>query len=185
MTTRSRREAIFALLQESTAPIPARDLARRFSVSRQVIVQDLAVIRAAFPAIVSTNRGYVLHQEIGCTREFKVRHGAERMQEELHLIVDYGGHIKSISVSHRVYGRISVELDIRSRQDVAELVEAFQDSRSTLLGSTTSGYHYHLVEAPNPERLALIGQKLAEAGFLAPLQPWEQTTQNGNEEGAL
>ncbi len=182
MTTRTRREEIFALLQEATAPIPAKELARRFSVSRQVIVQDLAVMRAACPGIVSTSRGYLLHQETGCTREFKVRHGSDRMQEELYLIVDHGGHVKNISVSHRVYGRISVEMDIRSRRDVIELLEAFADSNSTLLGSTTSGYHYHLVEAPSAERLGLIEEKLAEAGFLAPLQPWEQESIDGNEE---
>ena len=103
-----------------------------------------------------------------------MRHRQEQAAEELNLIVDCGGHVKNISISHRVYGRVTAEMDIRSRQDVAEFVEALGSSHSTVLSSATSGYHYHLVEASSQERLELIGQQLEKAGFLAPLQPWEK-----------
>ena len=93
---------------------------------------------------------------------------------ELNLIVDCGGRVCSTSISHRVYGRITVELDIRSRQDVLEFLQAFEDSASTVLSTATDGYHYHLVEAATPERLDLIEKELQEHGFLAPLQPWEK-----------
>ena len=107
MTTAQRREEILALLNQADAPIAAKDLAARFGVSRQVIVQDLAVIRASRPNIISTNRGYILQQqETGCLREFKVRHTPEQAGQELNLIVDHGGRVKNISISHRVYGRI-------------------------------------------------------------------------------
>ena len=115
MTTAQRREEILALLNQADAPIAAKDLAARFGVSRQVIVQDLAVIRASQPNIISTNRGYILQQqETGCLREFKVRHTPEQAGQELNLIVDHGGRVKNISISHRVYGRITAEMDIRS-----------------------------------------------------------------------
>ena len=68
-------------------------------------------------------------------------------------------------------------MDIRSRQDVSEFVQALQNSRSTVLSNATSGYHYHLVEAASQERLDLIGEQLEKAGFLAPLQPWEVENQ--------
>ena len=124
MTTAQRREEILALLNQADAPIAAKDLAARFGVSRQVIVQDLAVIRASRPNIISTNRGYILQQqETGCLREFKVRHTPEQAGQELNLIVDHGGRVKNISISHRVYGRITAEMDIRSRQDVQALRE--------------------------------------------------------------
>lgn len=110
MTTAQRREEILALLNQADAPIAAKDLAARFGVSRQVIVQDLAVIRASRPNIISTNRGYILQQqETGCLREFKVRHTPEQAEQELNLIVDHGGRVKNISISHRVYGRITAE----------------------------------------------------------------------------
>ena len=175
MTTAQRREEILTLLNQADAPIAAKDLAARFGVSRQVIVQDLAVIRASRPNIISTNRGYILQQqETGCLREFKVRHTPEQAGQELNLIVDHGGRVKNISISHRVYGRVTAEMDIRSRQDVNEFVQAINSSHSSVLSSATSGYHYHLIEASSQERLDLIGEQLKKAGFLAPLQPWEK-----------
>ena len=166
MNTAERRGEILKILHNADAPVAARELAGKFGVSRQVIVQDLAVIRASTPGILSTTKGYVIQQD--------------KAAEELNLIVDCGGHVKNISISHRVYGRVSAEMDIRSRQDVSEFVQALQNSRSTVLSNATSGYHYHLVEAASEERLDLIEEQLKKAGFLAPLQPWEQSTGKGN-----
>ena len=167
MNTAQRRTEILKLLQQEEKPVAARAMASQFGVSRQVIVQDMAVIRASTPGILSTTRGYVLQQDkdIACTREFKVRHGQEKAVEELNLIVDCGG---------RVYGRVTAEMDIRSRQDVNEFVQAINSSHSSVLSSATSGYHYHLIEASSQARLDLIGEQLKKAGFLAPLQPWEK-----------
>lgn len=125
MNTAQRRTEILKLLQQEEKPVAARAMASQFGVSRQVIVQDMAVIRASTPGILSTTRGYVLQQDkdIACTREFKVRHGQEQAAEELNLIVDCGGRVKNISISHRVYGRVTAEMDIRSRQDVNEFVQ--------------------------------------------------------------
>ena len=179
MNTSQRRIEILKILRETQVPVAARTLAAQFGVSRQVIVQDMAVIRASTPGILSTTRGYVLQQDedVAYTREFKVRHGQEQAAQELNLIVDCGGRVKNISISHRVYGRVSAEMDIRSRQDVNEFVQTISSSRSTVLSSATSGYHYHLVEASSEERLDLIGEQLEKAGFLAPLQPWEKEHQ--------
>ena len=174
MNTGERRGEILKILKQTEVPIAARELAGRFGVSRQVIVQDLAVIRASTPGILSTTKGYVMEQDNSCTREFKVRHSQDKAAQELNLIVDCGGHVKNISISHRVYGRVSAEMDIRSRQDVTEFIAALNDSQSTVLSTATSGYHYHLVEAASEERLDLIGEQLKAAGFLAPLRPWEQ-----------
>ena len=179
MNTAQRRTEILKLLQQAEKPVAARAMASQFGVSRQVIVQDMAVIRASTPGILSTTRGYVLQQDkdIACTREFKVRHGQEQAAEELNLIVDCGGRVKNISISHRVYGRITAEMDIRSRQDVQEFLQALAGGASTVLSTATDGYHYHLVEAATPDRLDLIGQALQDADFLAPLQPWEKEKQ--------
>lgn len=174
MTTAQRRTEILQILKKAAAPVAAKELAARFGISRQVIVQDMAVIRVSTPCILSTTRGYVLQQDNGSSREFKVCHAPEQIEDEMNLIVDCGGHIKNISISHRLYGRISADMDVRSRQDVREFVETLKNSSSSVLSNATSGYHYHLVAADTPERLDMIQQKLREAGFLAPLQPWEQ-----------
>lgn len=180
MNTSERRKEILRILQGTEIPVAARELAAKFGVSRQVIVQDMAVIRASTPGILSTTKGYAIQQDTSFTREFKVRHRQEQAAEELNLIVDCGGHVKNISISHRVYGRVSAEMDIRSRHDVTEFVEALNSSRSTVLSNATSGYHYHLVEASSQDRLDLIGQQLEKAGFLAPLQPWEKKEKEEN-----
>ena len=170
MTTAQRREEILALLNQADAPIAAKDLAARFGVSRQVIVQDLAVIRASRPNIISTNRGYILQQqETGCLREFKVRHTPEQAGQELNLIVDHGGRVKNISISHRVYGRITAEMDIRSRQDVQEFLQALAGGASTVLSTATDGYHYHLVEAATPAPPGFDRPGLAGCRFPGPL----------------
>lgn len=174
MKASERRNGIINMLQKAAGPVAAKELAAAFQVSRQVIVQDMAVIRASVPEIISTNRGYVLQKEKVCAREFKVKHNEDRVEEELNIFVDYGGMVRNVSISHRAYGRISAEMDIRSRQDVCEFIERLGNSKSTLLGNATSGYHYHLVEAASEDRLDLIEAHLKEAGLLVPLLPWEQ-----------
>lgn len=110
MNTAQRRNEILKLLHQAEKPVAARALASQFGVSRQVIVQDMAVIRASTPGILSTTKGYVLQQDkdIACAREFKVRHGQVQAAEELNLIVDCGGRVK-ISASATESMDVSVQ----------------------------------------------------------------------------
>ena len=176
MTAAERRSLILKLLSTREEPVAAKELAAKYGVSRQVIVQDMSVIRASRPDIVSTNRGYVMSRQenAGAMREFKLRHRPDQAEEELNAIVDLGGRVKNISVSHRVYGRITAELDISSRQDVKEFIEALDGAASTVLSAVTDGYHYHLIEASSEKRLDMISEALKRAGFLAPLTQWEK-----------
>lgn len=176
MNVEDRRNEILNILKNSDEPVSAKELAVRFGVSRQVIVQDMAVIRASTDGIVSTYQGYVFHGSKACSREFKVCHDDRRAEQELSAIVDCGGRVKNVSISHRIYGRITAELDIASQQDVKEFMEQISTGKSSLLGNATSGYHYHLVEAANEERLDLVEKRLSEAGILAPLSQWEIET---------
>ena len=47
MTGPERRTAIINQIKTSSAPVPGKALAAQYEVSRQVIVQDIALIRAA------------------------------------------------------------------------------------------------------------------------------------------
>jgi transcriptional regulator of NAD metabolism len=175
LTVSERRGKILSLLQHSgDSPLPARDLADRFHVSRQVIVQDLAVIRVAYPNIISTYRGYLFQAVTTHSREFKVRHRDDQAGDELNLIVDLGGRVQNVSISHKFYGRVTAEMNISSRQDVLEYIDALRSGASRHLSNATGGYHYHLVEAMSEERLDTIEAALREYGFLAPLSPWEK-----------
>ncbi len=175
MTTTERREEILKQLKKANHAVPAKALAEQFGVSRQIIVGDMSVIRATYPEIISTNKGYIIEEKTACTREYKVKHGPDRVKEELVLIVDLGGIVRNVSISHRAYGRISAEMNLSSRQDVFDFVERLEDSKSTLLGSVTSGYHYHLVEASSEKRLDRIEEELDKAGYLVPLTEWESS----------
>ena len=58
MTGSRRREEIVSKIKSSEVPVPGKELAKVYDVSRQVIVQDIALIRAAGYDIISTNRIY-------------------------------------------------------------------------------------------------------------------------------
>ena len=102
----ARRAGILAALRPGAEPQSAGALGEKFGVSRQVIVQDIALLRASGASVISTNRGYVLSSPPRAERVFKVRHTEAEVGEELELIVRLGGTVKDVSVSHRVYGNI-------------------------------------------------------------------------------
>ena len=108
-----------------------------------------------------------------CSRVFKVHHLDTEVEEELFLIVDYGGTVEDVFVYHRVYGTVRAKLNISSRQDVREYLQSMGTGNSSLLMNVTSGYHYHTVTAKNGAILDMIQQKLDERGFLAQLQEYE------------
>ena len=173
MTGVERREKLLSMLAKSKEPIAGAEMAKRLSVSRQVIVQDIALLRAADNNIVSTNRGYVLLKPGKCERIFKVRHTAEEIEKELQIIVDNGGRILDVFVYHKVYGVVRAELNIGSRKDVSEFLDELKKGHSTLLKNITSEYHYHTVSASSAERLDFIQTELQKRGFLAKLKDYE------------
>lgn len=173
MNGEERREKIVRALRESTKPISGSRFATALDVSRQVIVQDIALIRAAGHTIISTSSGYVMENKQNATRVFKVIHKDEEVGDELAIIVDLGGVVEDVFIYHRVYGVVRGKLNIRSRYDIENYIKEIEGGKSKLLMNTTSGYHYHTVTAPNEEVLDRIQDRLKERGFLAALQDYE------------
>lgn len=171
MNAEQRRMMILQLLQEADAPLSGSALAKELGVSRQIVVQDMALLRAKTDLeIISTYQGYVLlKKKTPCTRVFKVRHGTERTKEELQLIVDLSGRVEDVFVYHRVYGVVRGQLDIASRRDVAAFMERLADSSSAPLMLITDDFHYHTVTAEDEATLDQIEKSLKERNFLAPL----------------
>ena len=161
-----RREKIIEIMSNQKEPVSGSDLAKKFSVSRQVIVQDIALIRAAGYEIISTNRGYILNQPKTVCRIFKVQHTDEQLEEELNTIVDLGGCVDNVMIHHRVYGKMEAELALSSRRKVGAFMEDIRSGKSSPLKNITSNYHYHKVSADREETLDLIEQDLSEKGFL-------------------
>lgn len=166
MTGLERRTEIMEQIQKSTTPLSGKSLAETYGVSRQVIVQDIALIRAAGCHVIATNRGYVLEKPVHVTRVFKVCHTDEQLEEELCSVVDLGGCVENVMVNHRVYGNIEAKLQISSRRKVSEFMEDIRSGKSSPLKNITSGYHYHRVSADSERTLDLIGEMLKEKGFL-------------------
>lgn len=166
MTPEERRSAILELIRESRRPVSGTLLAKTYGVSRPIIVQDIALLRAADWDIISTNRGYILLDKPVYQRVFKVNHNDEQMEDELVTMVDNGGHVKDVIVEHAVYGELKGKLDLSSRRDVKEFMERMKADQGVSLKSMTNGYHFHTVEAEDEETLDRIEQELQNKGYL-------------------
>ena len=171
MRAAERRERILELLHNAEAPISGSALAQMMGVSRQIIVQDITLLRTGLGIdILSTYQGYVIpRQQVVCSRVYKVRHSTDRTEEELREIVDLGGFVKDVFVYHSVYGVVRGDLNIRSGKDIRAFLQRLRASRSAPLMQITDDYHYHTVEADSQQTLDQIQERLETLGFRAPL----------------
>lgn len=173
MNGETRRSEIIKTLVSSDSPVSATTLAKKFGVSRQIIVQDIALLRVAGNNILSLARGYSMIKSSVCCRVFKVCHTDSEVERELNLIIDMGGTVADVFIYHRTYDTVRANMNIKSRLDVRKFVSDLESGKSSLLSNATSGYHYHTVEAETEEILDAIGRELNNAGFIAPLQEYE------------
>ena len=173
MGGQERRGQILKIVRNSDKPVAGTELAKQLGVSRQVIVQDMALIRANGVEIIATNRGYVVGKGKETSRVFKVVHTNEQVEEELNLFVDLGGKVEDVFVYHKVYGVIKANMNIKSRRDVKAYMDGISSGKSTNLMNLTSNFHYHTITAEDEQTLDLIQQELSQKGFLAKLQDYE------------
>jgi len=170
MDGESRRRKIIELLAANNQPVSGTEIARILQVSRQVIVQDIALLRAINKNILSTNKGYLLYHPAAMPlkykRSFCVCHETDEIKEELYTIVDAGGRMIDVVVEHDIYGQITVDLLIEDRSDADEFVWKMKNCRTKPLKELADGIHYHTIEAGSLETLDHIEKILGEKGFL-------------------
>ena len=170
MTGEMRRNQILQLLKEQPSPISGAALAKTFCVSRQVIVQDIALMRAENHRILSTNKGYLYRTEetenTQPKRVFYVRHNTRQVLDEFMTVIDLGGRILDVAVEHEIYGQIRVELLIETAEDAQVFTEKLSACRDNPLKVLTDDCHYHTVAAPSEKLLDLIEQELQAKGYL-------------------
>lgn len=168
MEGKERRQIIIKLLKESSVPLSGTAIASKMNVSRQVIVQDIALLRAVNKNILSTNKGYILFIDSAekCKRTFYVKHNDESMEDELNTIVDNNGKVLDVVIEHEIYGQITVDLIINSRRDVKEFIEKINTGTAKPLSLLTNGVHYHTVEADAEDDLDAIEDELNKKGYL-------------------
>jgi transcriptional regulator of NAD metabolism len=163
-----RRELLVKLLNETSEAISGSELAKLLGVSRQVIVQDIALLRASDINIFSTTKGYLIYhsEDSRMKRIFKMKHTTEQIEDELCTFVDNGGKILDVFVSHEIYGDIATPLIIRNRQDVYDFVSKVKEKKIVPLKELTDGVHQHTVEADSVETLDRIEKALRLKGYL-------------------
>lgn len=165
-----RRDLIVKWLQESNKPIPGRELAERTNVSRQVIVQDVSLLKAGNEPIIATNRGYLYMQENKQNNAYQrvivCAHEPDEAEKELNIIVDQGATVIDVIVEHALYGELTGSLMIESRYDVNEFLKEVQKKEATLLSRLTNGIHLHTIEADSEEKLDAVCYELDKEGIL-------------------
>ncbi|WP_324822490.1 transcription repressor NadR [Sinanaerobacter sp. ZZT-01] len=171
MQTKTRRDQIIAALQESETPISATTLASQFNVSRQVIVGDIAILRASGNNIASTPRGYLYHSDNNDKMPFEYvgviacKHTFSQLIEELYTVVDYGGSLIDVTIEHAIYGQISGALAIHSRYDADLFATKVQSGEGKPLSDLTEGIHLHRIGCKDVSTFLRIENALLKKGI--------------------
>lgn len=168
MKAADRRKAIVNMLLSSTEPISGGKLSDEFGVSRQIIVQDITVLKGSGYGILSTHNGYIIQQSPLKERVFKMYHTTEQTEDELTTIVNLGGTVVDVFVWHKVYGKMTAALNIFSPLHIKQFIEGVRSGKSTELMNITGGYHYHTVRAESEQILDEIERALKSKSYIVP-----------------
>lgn len=162
-----RKEKIIEEIKKSDKPISASTLAKKLGVSRQIIVGDVALIRASGTNIIATPRGYILDsKQQNQTYTIAINHSQEQMADELYTIVDLGGCAIDVIVDHPVYGQLTGKLHLSSRYDVDQFIKKVNNNQAKPLSQLTDGLHLHSIQCPNEDTYQRIVSALDEKGYL-------------------
>ena len=167
MHSEQRRQAILDILQQAQLPVSAGTLAGQLSVSRQIIVGDVALLRAAGVEISATPRGYVMQRSpMGLVRQVACRHDAAGMESELNAMVDHGCTVLDVTVEHPIYGQLTGSLQLSSRYDVAQFITRSTQAEAQPLSALTEGIHLHSLSCPNEAAFERVQAALRTLGCL-------------------
>ncbi|MCU9612365.1 transcription repressor NadR [Caldibacillus lycopersici] len=170
MSTIDRQNLIISTLKKAKTPITGSEFAKITNVSRQVIVQDISILKAKNEPIVATSQGYIyLNEEAGKELETMVivcQHSPEQTQEELYRIVDHGVSVKDVIVEHPVYGDLTASIRVSNRKEVDQFIQKIHETNSSYLLTLTDHLHLHTLEADSREKLLAACKDLLAAGIL-------------------
>lgn len=165
-----RRNLILNWLKESNEPLTGSKLAEKTNVSRQVIVQDVSLLKAKNEPIIATSGGYIYltnntnpdHKRwvIAC------QHESEQTLDELLTIIEYGVLVRDVIVEHPVYGELTASLMLSNKLQVEQFVKNVREKNASYLLELTDGVHLHTIEAENEEQLQAACDSLQEKGYL-------------------
>lgn len=167
MSSKKRREDIIKMLIDENRAIKGTELASCFEVTRQIIVKDIAILRAEGKNIIATPDGYILNKDINKIKSIiAVNHESNKTIEELEIVVKYGGIIEDVIVEHPLYGEIKGILMIKNLNDLNKFKNALKEINAKPLSILTNGVHLHTISADSIENMELIKEELKENGFI-------------------
>ena len=169
MDAEVRRKKILQCLRHETVPASATALAHQLEVSRQVIVGDIALLRAQGNEIVATARGYMMSQPVQAGRylgKIACQHSLSDTEQELLTVIEAGGEVLNVLVEHDLYGEITGQLNVSTQQDVAAFMEKLHSNKARLLSELTGGIHLHSIACKDAAAFDNIRERLAKQGFL-------------------
>ena len=167
MNAKERRQKILARLAATNQPVSARVLAEEYAVSRQIIVGDVALLRAAGEDIIATPHGYLYARaRTGFVCQVACRHSAEAMADELGAIVDQGCTVVDVIVSHPIYGEITGRLALSNRYEVQTFIDQANRAEAQPISVLTDGIHLHTLHCPDEAACARVREALRALGVL-------------------
>ena len=168
MNSNERREKLLHILKTSNKPVKGVDLAKELNVTRQIVVKDIALLRASGIDILATSTGYIIYTIRN--QEFKIKcknhYNEEHILLELQTIIDLGGKVKDVIVDHPTYGKIKAELNLSSNRDLKIFMENSKKNEFKQLSSLSQDYHVHTIEVPDENTLEEIKKELKEVNIL-------------------
>ncbi len=164
-----RREQIIGILKNSNECISASELAKRFGVTRQIIVSDIALIRASGNKVIASRHGYSLAENIvdDSLQTIVCKHNEENIADEFYTVVDNGGEIVNVIVEHPLYGEITAGLSIKSRYEANQFIKRSKETGASQLSELTNGLHIHTIRVPDEAAYIRIKNELSQFGILA------------------
>ena len=167
MSSIKRREEIIKMLIESNKAIKGTELASLFGVTRQIIVKDIAILRAEGNTIIATPDGYIYNKNTNKVKSIiAVNHNKNEVIDELKIVVKYGGIIEDVIIEHPLYGEIRGNLMIKNLNDLNKFEIEFENKSIKPLSDLTDGIHLHTIVADDEENIKLIKRELQEKGLL-------------------
>ncbi|MDR5588938.1 MULTISPECIES: transcription repressor NadR [Clostridium] len=167
MNSIERRENILKSLIQSKIPLKGIEIAKKYGVTRQIIVRDIAILRAKGNNIMATPDGYIINKELNKIKAIiAVNHKEEELINEMSIVIKYGGTIEDVIVEHPLYGEIRGMLMIKNYNELNKFAEKYKKQEGRLLSVLTNGVHIHTISADTQEDINSIINELKENGFI-------------------
>lgn len=168
MSSNDRRERLLQILKKSEGPVKGSKLSEELQVSRQVVVKDIALLRASGINILATSSGYIILNEVKNEFEIKCKNhnSDEEIYDELQTIIDLGGKAKDIIVDHPTYGVLKAELNVCTNRDLKKFMQKVKNKEFKQLSVLSPNYHIHTIEVNDEETFEEIKKELREKNIL-------------------